>query len=451
MPSGGGVLAIEDITERKQAQAELLWRANHDSLTGLLNRAALVEQINRALQRARRYGTALSVMFVDLDRFKRVNDTLGHAAGDMLLVECARRITMSMREVDTVARLGGDEFVILCENLSTDPQAREHHAREIADRIIKTVDQPYLIDGNPAYVGASIGITFAQGERVSPEILMRDADVALYEAKQHGGSAIAVYDEAMAHRMQHALELERQLRRALPTDELWVAYQPIVSLSDGAVTGFEALARWSTSEGNIDPAEFIATAEAAGLLDRLGRRLIQQALVFQQQLPAHMRLFINMSPSQIAADGIVEWFDHVLLETSSDPRRVVIEITENAALADYRLGHRLSAFRERGITVALDDFGAGHSSLSSLRTLPLDMIKLDRSFLDSTVDDPRAEALARMVCDLGHALGIDIVAEGIEDEDQRRFAVDMGCQYGQGIMLGAPTPAEPALSSVGVA
>lgn len=448
MASGGGVLAIEDITERKQAQAELLWRANHDSLTGLLNRAALVDQINRSLQRARRYGTALSVMFVDLDRFKRVNDTLGHAAGDMLLVECARRITMAMREVDTVARLGGDEFVVLCENLSADPQTRGHDAREIAERIINAVDQPFLLDGDPAYVGASIGITFSQGESVGPDTLLRDADVALYEAKRHGGSAMAVYDEAMAHRMQYALVLERRLRRALPTDELWVAYQPILTLSDDRVIGFEALARWSTTDGMVDPEEFIATAEAAGLLDGLGRRLIRQAMLFQSQLPVDLNLFINMAPSQIAADGILDWFDDALRETGADPRRIVIEITETAALADYRIGHRLAGFRERGMRIALDDFGAGHSSLSSLRTLPLDLIKLDRSFLNSTVEDPRAEALARMVCDLGHALGMDIVAEGIEDEDQRRFAQDMGCQLGQGIMLGSPTPAETALNLV---
>ena len=445
MASGGGVLAIEDITERKKAQAELIWRANHDSLTGLQNRASLVDQINRGLQRARRYGTSVAVLFIDLDRFKRVNDTLGHAAGDVLLVECARRIGSAIREVDTIARIGGDEFVVLCENLTTDSAARERDTREIATRIIKAVDEPFMLDGTPAYVEASIGITFSQGSPVGPDTLLRDADIALYEAKQSGGSALAFYDDSMIDRMQYALELERQLRRALPTDELWMAYQPILALDGDNVIGYEALARWNSPQGPIGPEEFIATAETAGLLNDLGRRLIRRSLHFLKDLPGDLRLFINMSPSQIAADGIIEWFDEALEDTGADPRRLVIEITETAALADFRIGQRLAEFQSRGIAIALDDFGSGHSSLSSLRTLPLNLIKLDRSFLNSTVDDPRAESLARMLCELGHALGISIVAEGIEDDDQRRFAQDMGCQYGQGILLGPPTTADQAL------
>ena len=198
-------------------------------------------------------------------------------------------------------------------------------------------------------------------------------------------------------------------------------------------------------QGPIGPEEFIATAETAGLLNDLGRRLIRRSPALLNDLPGDLRLFINMSPSQIAADGIIEWFDEALEDTGADPRRLVIEITETAALADFRIGQRLAEFQSRGIAIALDDFGSGHSSLSSLRTLPLNLIKLDRSFLNSTVDDPRAESLARMLCDLGHALGISIVAEGIGDDDQRRFAQDMGCQYGQGILLGPPTTADQAL------
>jgi diguanylate cyclase (GGDEF)-like protein/PAS domain S-box-containing protein len=448
MATGGGVLAVEDITERKKAQAELIWRANHDSLTGLQNRASLVDQIHRALQRARRYGTSLAVLFIDLDRFKRVNDTLGHAAGDVLLVECARRIGSAIREVDTIARIGGDEFVVLCENLAIDPDSRQRDTRVIATRIIKAVDEPFMLDGTPAYVEASIGVTFSQGAPVGPETLLRDADIALYEAKQFGGSALAFYDDSMIDRMQYALELERQLRRALPTDELWMAYQPILRLDGGDIIGFEALARWNSPKGAIAPEEFIATAESAGLLNDLGRRLIRQSLDFLTDLPGGLRVFINMSPSQVAADGIIEWFDEALQDTGADPRRLVIEITETATLADFRIGQRLAEFQSRGISIALDDFGSGHSSLSSLRTLPLNLIKLDRSFLNSTVDDPRAESLARMLCELGHALGISIVAEGIEDDDQRRFAQDMGCQYGQGILLGAPTTPEEALQRV---
>ncbi len=448
MTTGGGVLAIEDITERKQAQAELVWRANHDSLTGLVNRAALVDQLNRALQRARRYGTSVAVMFMDLDRFKRVNDTLGHAAGDILLMECARRISTATREVDTIARLGGDEFVVVCENLSNDPELREQHAREVASRIIAAVDQPFSLEGESAFVEASIGIMFSDGKEAGPDTLLRDADVALYEAKQRGGSAISVYSDEMIHRMQHALELERRLRAALASDELWVAYQPIVELGTSTLRGFEALARWSTPDGAVAPEEFIAAAESTGLLDELGRTLIQQTLAFQSGLPGHVDVFINMSPSQISADGLIAWFDESLQATGADPHRIVIEITENTTLADYRIGHVLAGFRRRGMRIALDDFGAGHSSLSSLRTLPLDLIKLDRSFLNSTVDDPRGEALARMMCDLGRTLGVDVVAEGIEDAQQLHFAEDLGCRYGQGLLLGPPTTAEQAVTLI---
>lgn len=441
MQTGGGVLAIEDITERKQAQAELLWRANHDTLTGLLNRPALIDQINRGLQRARRYGTQLAVMFIDLDRFKRVNDTLGHAAGDILLMECARRITSVMREVDTVARLGGDEFVAVCENLSSAEQAGD-----IAQRVARAISQPFAIEDDFAYVEASIGIAMSDGHDVEPGGLLRDSDVALYEAKQQSGPAVVVYTEAMIRRMQNAVQMERRLRLAMRTDEFWVAYQPIIRLSDRAVVGFEALARWTSAAGPIPPDEFIPVAEATGLLDELGRRLILEALDFMTELPPDLDLFLNMAPGQIAADGIVEWLDEAIAKTEADPSRIFIEITESAAMTDYRIGQRLADLRARGLRIALDDFGVGQSSLSALRSLPLDLMKVDRSFLVSAASEPRARAVARLVCDLGHTLGVDVIAEGIETEDHLRLLTDIGCAMGQGFLLGPPQPRQQALA-----
>lgn len=441
MQTGGGVLAIEDITERKQAQAELMWRANHDALTGLLNRPALIDQINRALQRARRYGTQLAVMFIDLDRFKRVNDTLGHAAGDILLMDCARRITGVMREVDTVARLGGDEFVAVCENLTSGEQAGE-----IAQRVARTISQPFAIEDDYAYVEASIGIAMSDGHDVDPGGLLRDSDVALYEAKQQSGPAVVVYTEAMIRRMQHAVQLERRLRLAMHTDEFWVAYQPIIRLSNRAVVGFEALARWTSPAGPIAPDEFLPVAEATGLLDALGRRLILDALDFMTTLPPGLELFLNMAPGQIAADGIVEWLDEAIAKTGANPSRIFIEITETAAIADYRMGQRLEDLRARGLRIALDDFGVGQSSLSALRSLPLDLMKVDRSFLVSADAEPRARAVARLVCDLGRTLGVDVIAEGIETDDHLRLLTDIGCAMGQGFLLGSPQPRERALA-----
>lgn len=441
MRTGGGVLAIEDISERKQAQAELMWRANHDSLTGLLNRPALTDRINRALQRARRYGSQVAVFFIDLDRFKRVNDTLGHAAGDTLLVECARRISSIMREVDTTARLGGDEFVAIAEHLTN-----AEDGYRIAKRIADAIGQPFSIENELAYVEASIGIAMTDGQEVEPGQVLREADIALYEAKGRNGSAAVLYTEAMIRRMQHGVDMERRLRQAMYTDQLWVAYQPIFSLSDTRLVGFEALARWDTDRGPVAPEEFIAVADSAGLLEELGRRLIPQALAFQRSLPKGVDLFINMSPGQIAADGVVEWFDEAMADAGADPRQLFIEVTETDAISDHAITGRMQQLRDRGMRIALDDFGVGHSSLSALRALPLDLMKVDRSFLVSSRQDARAEAIARMIIDLGRLLNVGVIAEGVETAEQLQLLREIGCPMGQGFLLGAPETAGEALA-----
>lgn len=441
METGGGVLAIEDITERKQAQAELMWRANHDPLTGLFNRAALIEHIDRALGRARRYGTHVAVMFIDLDRFKRVNDTLGHAAGDALLVECAGRISSVMREVDIVGRLGGDEFVAVCENLTS-----QDDALLVAERLTKAVEQPFTIDGDTAFVECSVGIAMSDGYGADADGLLRDSDIALYESKQRTGSTITLYTEAMIRQIQQALELERKMRKAMPSDEFWVAYQPIFTIPDRELVGYEALARWSSPTGPVGPDEFIPAADAAGLLDELGRQLVPEALKFHSTLPAGTLMFVNMSPAQIAADGVLEWLDGVIAETGTDPRMVYIEVTEMTAIKGQPIEHRLQELRDRGFRIALDDFGVGHSSLASLKSLPVDLIKVDRSFLADTPMDERSRAIARMVCALGETLGIEVIAEGIEAEEQLEFLSEIGCDYGQGFMLGTPEPADKAVS-----
>lgn len=441
MRSGGGVLAIEDITERKQAQSELLWRANHDPLTGLLNRAALMEQVQRALQRCRRYEHLAAVMFLALDRFKRVNDTLGHAAGDSLLVECAQRVNSVMREVDTVARLGGDEFVVVCENLMN-----EAEARAIAARLVDVISKPFDIQEDVAYVDASIGIAISNGQGMDPDRFLRDADVALYEAKEHPGSAVVIYKESMITRIQHALELERRMRRGLDNDEFWVAYQPIFRVPDRSIIGFEALARWTSDGEDIPPEEFIPVAEYAALLDEIGRQIIIRALSFSTDWPAGMKIFVNVAPSQIAAPGFVRWFDDVLSQTGADPHDLYLEVTEMTAITDYEIGPVLSEIRERGVRIALGDFGVGHSSLASLQNLPVDMIKVDRSFLAGAPRDERAEAIAKMVCQLGHSLGMEVVAEGVEHPDHIQMLAEIGCTYGQGYYLGPPADRDGALA-----
>lgn len=439
MSTGGGVLAIEDITERKQAQAELLWRANHDPLTGLLNRAALMEQIQRALQRARRYNHRVAVMFLDLDKFKRVNDTLGHAAGDALLVDCSQRIGAVMREVDTVARLGGDEFVLVCENLMT-----ETAARLIANRLVEVIAKPFDIGDDVAFVDASIGIAMSDGNYTDPDQLLRDADVALYEAKEVSGSSIVVYREAMITRIQHTLDLERRIRRGLENDEFTVAYQPIYRLPGRQFLGYEALARWNSLGTDIPPADFIPVAQSAALLDEIGRRVMLQALRFLTSCPPGTLMFLNLAPSQIAADGFVTWFDSVLAMTGADPHDLYLEVTEMAAVSDYEIGPILDQLRERGARIALDDFGVGHSSLASLHNLPVDLIKVDKSFLSQAPHDRRAEEIAKMVCRLGRNLGIEVVAEGVETQEHLGILDEIGCDMGQGYYLGRPAAASEA-------
>lgn len=444
MATGGGVLAIEDITERKQAQAELLWRANHDQLTGLLNRAALMEQIQRALQRARRYEHRVAVLFVDLDRFKRVNDTLGHAAGDALLVECSARISTVMREVDTVARLGGDEFVVVCENLTHDDEAHV-----IASRLVDIIAKPFDIGDDVAFVDASIGIATTDGNGIDPDKLLRDADVALYEAKEQPGSTIVVYQESMITRIQHGLDLERRIRRGLDSGEFTVAYQPIFHLPGRTFAGFEALARWTSTQGQVAPAEFIPVAEQAGLLDEIGRRVILAALHFAAECPSGTLMFVNVAPSQITSPDFEQWFDTALSLTGADPNDLFLEITEMSASTDEAIHPVLERLRSRGMRVALDDFGAEHSSLASLHRLPVDLIKVDRTLLAHAAQDPRAAAIARMVSDLGRHLGIEVLAEGVERADQMQILDDIGCTLGQGFHLGRPADRQDALTYLG--
>lgn len=435
MQTGGGVLAIEDITERKQAQAELMWRANHDALTGLLNRPAVMEQIHRSLQRARRYGHRVAVLFLDLDRFKRVNDTLGHAAGDALLEECARRIRGVMREVDSVARLGGDEFVVVCENVAT-----EHEAFVVADRLVAAVAKPFAIGDDVAFVDASIGIAVSAGD-IEPDHLLRDADVALYEAKRLSGSSIVAYRESMITRMQHALDLERRLRRGLTDDEFWVVFQPIVALPGNGLVGYEALARWTSDEEVLLPDDFIPVAEGAALLDDIGHRVIEQALRFQSLTPAETLMFVNVAPSQVLAEGFQGWLDEALARTGTDPRRLFLEITEMAAMSDARIADTLQDLRTKGIRIALDDFGTGHSSLAALHTLPVDMLKIDKSLMADAPTNERARAISQMICDLGRRLGLEVVAEGIETSAQVEILDGIGCRWAQGFHFGRPQPA----------
>ncbi len=441
----GGVLAITDVTERHSAASELAWRATHDALTGLLNRTALTDRLDRILvgdtssQRSESRGIhePVGVLFIDLDRFKLVNDTLGHAAGDDLLTIVVERIRKVMREGDTLARLGGDEFIILCEGVSD-----EEVAMHLAERVVTTLAQPIGLGMEQAYISASIGVTMSDASSDSTSLL-RDADVALYRAKSLGRGRAILFNEAMRDEVADRVRMERDLRAALDEDALSVAFQPIHDLADGSLVGFECLVRWSRDGVPVRPAIFVALAEDTGLIAPLGSIVLSQAGLFLERLAQtgtqDLTVSVNLSPLQLADQATMQDISKILLRTSLPADRLMLEITESALLGapETSLKH-LDELRSLGVRIALDDFGTGYSSLSTLRTFPLDALKIDRSFVSDLTTDHGDRTIVSAIVAMGHALGMNIVAEGAETMEQVAAVRELGCDRVQGYVLGMP-------------
>jgi diguanylate cyclase (GGDEF)-like protein/PAS domain S-box-containing protein len=438
----GGVLAITDTTERAEAQAELAWRASHDALTGLLNRTALHELLHWSLDRRRVGGARVAVLFIDLDRFKLVNDTLGHAAGDALLVAAVTRIIAATRAHDTVARLGGDEFVILTEHIA-DPQ----EAMQLADRIVRALATPFTLDSELAFVSASVGVAVSDASSTAASLL-RDADVALYRAKDAGRSRAVLFHQSMHDDVADRVRLERHLRHALDDNELSVAFQPIYTALDRRLAGFETLVRWDGPDGWVDPGLFVRLAEDTGLVGLMGDWVLESATDFMTLLSrrglAHIALSVNLSSIQLGDPMLPARVAELVSRMGAPPRQLMLEITETALLAEPDLTReRLHELRACGVRVALDDFGTGYSSLSALRDFPLDALKIDKSFVGGMIDSGRDRAIVAAIISLGHALGMTIIAEGIETIEQCDAVTALGCDRLQGFLLGHPlTPAD---------
>jgi len=372
---------MQDITERKVAERELTTRALQDPLTGLPNRSLFMDRLGVALARIQRKASPLSVFFLDLDRFKLVNDSLGHAAGDRLVIEAAGRLRELLRPDDTVARIGGDEFTVLCE--ATD----EHAASALAERIGSSLCEPFLIDDREVFVSASIGITVARDGAIAAESLTREADAAMYRAKERGRSRFTIFDGGMRLRGAERLELENELRRAIATEELVVHYQPEVWLESGRISGVEALVRWNHPRwGLIAPDEFIPVAEESGLIVALGtwvlRTACMQARAWRDAHDGHsLCLAVNLSPRQLAESDVIEVVSHALQASAIEPRSLCLEITESAVV-DVGLS-TLESLQKLGVRLAIDDFGVGFSSLNQIRRMPpVDTLKIDRSFVE---------------------------------------------------------------------
>jgi diguanylate cyclase (GGDEF)-like protein/PAS domain S-box-containing protein len=438
-----------DITERKQAEEQIQHDAFHDALTGLPNRALFLDRLSRAIERSsRRPDHPFAVLFLDLDRFKVINDSLGHFIGDQLLVAISSRLNACLRSVDTAARLGGDEFVILLEDLlDTD-------AIQIAERIRQELNHPFILDGHETVTTASIGIVTGIGyER--PADVLRDADIALYRAKALGKNRYVVFDTSLRTRAMARLELESELRSALERSEFELYYQPIQLLDSDRITGFEALLRWrSPRRGMILPVEFVPVAEETGLIVPIGEWVLgeacRQARKWQEQFPMDPPLAINVNISgiQFAHPLLVEQVAQTLKESGLPPNHLRLEITESVIMENAEQAQNvLLKLRDLGVQLQIDDFGTGYSSLAYLQRFPIHTIKIDRSFVSrigAKNESGNASEIVKTIINLAHDLNMDSVAEGVETEEQLARLKDLNCQYGQGFFIARPLDASAA-------
>lgn len=425
-----------DHSIRKMVE-ELDHRAGHDIMTGLANRTLFASEIRRRI--APESDTQqLAVLFLDLDRFKEVNDTMGHPAGDELLRQVSSRLQEVVGDRGLVARLGGDEFAIAQWN-----NVGRDHAGDKARRLIARISEPYEIEGKRTIIGASVGISLAPENGRTPDDLLRCADMALYRSKQSGKGQFCFFVHEMAHALESRKSLEEGLRAAIETQNFQLLFQPIVEVGTMRARNFEALLRWrDPARGLVSPADFIPVAETTGLIVPIGDWVIRNACIEARRFPADAAVSVNISPVQLKSDDIVASFASALKISGLEPWRLEVEITENVLLEeDRKTSESLKRLRDLGIGFALDDFGTGHSSLSYLQKFHFDKIKIDRSFCSSINTNPVNAALVRAVASLGRDLGIDVVAEGVETAQESSALIAEGCGYLQGYYYGRPAPA----------
>ncbi|MBS0424408.1 MAG: EAL domain-containing protein [Proteobacteria bacterium] len=431
------LINFSDITGKKKAD-EIIWRqANYDSLTGLPNRNMFYERLNHDIKNAARIGTGLTVLFIDLDRFKEVNDSLGHSVGDALLVEAAKRLNSCVRETDTVARLGGDEFTIILNGIS-EPQ----RAEKIMHTILLELAKPFYLSSKQAYVSASIGATFFPDDASNVEILMKNADQAMYAAKNNGRNCWSCFTSNMRIASEVRSRTAYELRTALKEEQLYLLYQPIVELATGNIYKAEALIRWRHPErGIIYPGEFITIAEETNLITDIGdwvfKQAVNQVALWQANFNTDFQISINKSPKQFISK-MGDWVNH-LNECGLGGQSIIVEITENLLLDVHELVvKQLLNYRDAGVQVAIDDFGTGYSSLSYLKKFDIDYLKIDRSFISNLDSKSSDRILCEAVITMAHRLGMKVIAEGVETDLQKQLLISMGCDYGQGNFFSKP-------------
>ncbi len=437
------VIAVRDLTDRRLAEQRIQHLAHHDSLTGLANRTLFRQRLAQAMAVADRSGHGLALLCLDLDGFKAVNDLMGHPVGDQVLVEVGRRLSTCLRDSDTLARLGGDEFAIV-QCFHDQPRA----AAELAGQVIDLLSGMFDIAGQSVGLGASVGIALYPSDADAPEVLMRNADLALYRAKHDGRGVFRFFEPDMDRRQQHRRTMEQELRLALLRDELRLHYQPLLDSATLEVDGYEALVRWEHPvRGRISPAEFIPVAEECGLIVPLGQWVLDTACTEAASWDQPRRIAVNLSPAQFRQRDLAEGVRRTLIRTGLAPSRLELEITEGILIDDAeRALTMLHELKALGVRIALDDFGTGYSSLSYLRRFPFDKLKIDASFIRGLGDGGEADAIVRAIVGLGRSLGLHVTAEGVETQDQLSRLRAHECDQVQGFLLGRPVPASELAS-----
>ncbi|MCJ2039136.1 EAL domain-containing protein [Methylobacterium sp. J-059] len=438
----GWAITFEDVTARRAAEVQADEMARHDPLTGLPNRLLLRERLKESIGRLQRTGEACAVLLIDLDRFKPVNDTLGHPMGDALLKKVADRLRSTVRPTDTVARIGGDEFVILQTSVkeAADTQA-------LARRLVDLIGRTYMVDGHLLTIGASVGVALAPGDGSDADTLLKNADLALYRAKLDGRATYRFFEPEMDARMQARRQLELDMRQALARREFQLHYQPQLQLEGNRLVGCEALIRWQHPvRGMVSPLDFIPLAEEIGLIVPIGEWVMRQACRDAVTWPAPLSVAVNVSPAQFKSERLVEMIMSALAASGLPATRLEVEITEGVLLQhSEKTLQTLHRLRELGVRVSMDDFGTGYSSLSYLRSFPFDKIKIDRSFVSDLSGKRDGEAIIRAIAGLGKSLGMTTVAEGVETADQMERIRAEGCTDVQGYLISKPVPASEVL------
>ncbi|WP_348637272.1 EAL domain-containing protein [Caulobacter sp. NIBR1757] len=438
--SGLEVLAIRDLRERRGAEEKIRYLAEHDGLTGLPNRNALQVKLRAALERVEASGESLAVVCIDLDHFKEANDLHGHLAGDQVLIETARRLTANLQAPSFAARLGGDEFVVVQITDQDQPAA----AAELAGGLLEALKVSTSWEGQEQAMGASLGVSLYPDDGRTAAALLANADMALYRAKESGRGAYRFFKREMDETIRERRNLARELRQAITDEELIVHYQPLARASDGEVCGFEALVRWKHPvRGMVPPLDFIPIAEECGLIGPLGEWVLRRACADAASWDKPLRIAVNLSPLQLNNPALPTLVHEILITSGLSPARLELEITESALFKDYqRALDNLRRLKALGVRIAMDDFGTGFSSLSTLQSFPFDKIKVDKSFVENIHRDERATVIVRAVLGLGRSLNIPVVAEGVETEEQREFLRGEDCAELQGYAIGRPAPAE---------